>query len=187
VSDDPKHVDNPSCECKWCVGLGASTHLKVDAVTVYEQRQEIIQLTSDLSAARSLAEERGEEVEKLEHDLALMMETRRVLHEGIGGVLLAFGSYTDDQERGDGSYTLVKSWEDALEAARTAFVTFSRIMDSAALAPSTETRQDEMDRLAGKGAREVAEFRSQHIGDPFAPGHICFKCAAPSTDATPEG
>jgi hypothetical protein len=57
----------------------------------------------------------------------------------------------------------------------------------AALAPSTETRQDEMDRLAGKGAREVAEFRSQHIGDPFAPGHICFKCAAPSTDATPEG
>lgn len=39
--------------------------------------------------------------------------------------------------------------------------------------------QDEADRLAGRGAREVAAFRAQHIGDPFAPGHLCSGCATP--------
>jgi hypothetical protein len=129
-------------------------------------RNVIAELTSDLCAARSLAEDLGHNAESWQNAYQRSVVFR---DEAL--------ALADERDR---ELDLVRSFLRYItthnDYARFRFPEMDEYL--AALAPSTETRQDEMDRLAGKGAREVAEFRSQHIGDPFAPGHICFKCAA---------
>jgi predicted RNase H-like HicB family nuclease len=75
------------------------------------------------------------ERDDLEHDLVLMMSSRKVLLLGIRKVLSALGEYSDNQERGDGSYTLAHSWQDALAAAREALIAHNDIMDAALTEP----------------------------------------------------
>ena len=69
-------------------------------------------------------------IEDLEHDLDLMMRSRKVLWQGLGKVLMACGNYIDCQERG-GDYPLERAMQDVMDASRETWVEFNRMMDGA--------------------------------------------------------
>jgi hypothetical protein len=113
----------------------AAAHTEV--MPRWEHDKLVVEQGWNTDARCSNCGETNPHVEEIEDDLGFMLQTRKVLYDGLGKVLLACGNYTDCQERG-GDYPLHKAMEDVMTASRETWVTFNRMMDARVAHPEAD-------------------------------------------------